>query len=168
MYRILQLIESIFRVLRNKIKILYWKIKYGKRLKIGKGLKFRNNFIININENGYLEIGENNFFNNYCSINCHTFISIGNNNSFGENVKIYDHNHVFNTKNSLKKGNFNTNPICIKNDNWVGSNTVILSKCNIGNCNVVGAGTIVNEVIEDEEIVKNSRTLEKRKIKFKK
>lgn len=113
MYRIIQLMENAFRKCKNKTKILFWKIKYGKRIKIGKNFEFRKSLIININKNGYLEIGDNNFFNNYCSINCHNKIYIGKNNSFGENVKIYDHNHEFNTRTSLKEGKFKTNPIYI-------------------------------------------------------
>ena len=167
MYRIIVLIENISRLLKNKIKILFWKIKYGKRIKIGKNFRFRKNLIININENGSLEIGDNNFFNNYCSINCHNKIFIGNNNSFGENVKIYDHNHEFDTESGLKKRKFKTNPVYIYDNNWIGTNTVILSKSKLGNHNVIGAGTVVNETIENNMIIKSTRKLEKQMINFK-
>lgn len=49
-----------------------------------------------------ISIGNNVFFNNYCSIVSHESISIGDNCIFGENVKIYDHNYRFNI-NGIKK-----------------------------------------------------------------
>ena len=92
MYNIIKFIENVFRWIKIKISILYWKLKYGKRIKIGRNFRFRKSLIINISKGGHLEIGNNNAFNNYCSINCHKLIKIGNNNMFGENVKIYDFN----------------------------------------------------------------------------
>ena len=69
MYKIIKFIENVIKFLKIKTKIMYWKIKYGKRIKIGKNFKFRKGLVINISKNGYLEIGDNNAFNNYCSIN---------------------------------------------------------------------------------------------------
>lgn len=42
-----------------------------------------------------VKIGDNVFFNNGTSIAAKEKIEIGDNCIFGENVKIYDHNHVF-------------------------------------------------------------------------
>lgn len=41
MFNLIRIIEILSRFIRIKCKILYWKIKYGKRLKIGKNLKFK-------------------------------------------------------------------------------------------------------------------------------
>ena len=144
MYKIIKFFENVIKFFRIKSKILYWKIKYGKNIKIGKNFTFRKRFIINMTKNGILEIGDNNGFNNDCSINCHEKIVIGNDNIFGENVKIYDHNHVFNDKNIDFKRNFKSNTIEIGNENWIGSNVTILSKCKINNRNVVGANVVLN------------------------
>lgn len=159
MYQVISFLEKAKRKVQIKVKILYWKIKYGNRLKIGKNLKFRKDFIINISKDGYLEIGDNNFFNNSCSINCHKKIVIGSNNLFGENVKIYDHNHKFNDKKLNMKENFTESEIKIGNNNWLGSNCVLLRKTDLADNIVISANCVINEKIEKEKLVKNSQNL---------
>lgn len=156
MYNICKFLENIVKYFKIKIKIMYWKIKYGKRIKIGKNLHFRKGFIINISKDGYLEIGDNNFFNNYCSINCRKKIIIGNNNLFGENVKIYDHSHVFNNRDMDIKKNFVDGKITIGDNNWIASNVVILKKTDLGSENVIANNVIVNEQYTNNLIIKNN------------
>lgn len=167
MYYIVRFNENVLKYLNIVSKKIYWKIKYGKRIKIGKNFKFRKGMTINMAKNGKLIIGDNCFFNNYCSINCHKSIKVGDDNMFGENVKIYDHNHIFNDKGIDMKHSFQCNEITIGNNNWFGSNIVLLSKCNIGNYNVLGAGCIINEKIENEQLVTGSSALNKKKIIYK-
>lgn len=167
MYIPMSIIESIIRVISTTSKITYYKIKYGNRLKIGKKVHFRRGFIINIAKNGKVIIGDRCFFNNYCSINCHDKITIGNDNLFGENVKIYDHNHIFNNKNIDIKRNFKSKPIELGNGNWICSNVILLSGTKIGNNNVIGASLVVNNTIGSEYIVRNNNTAKIEKIKFK-
>ncbi len=161
------LIEKVINKIKIKLKIMYWKLKYGKRIQIGKNLCFRKRLDILIEKNGYLKIGDNNFFNNDCSINCLENITIGNDNIFGENVKIYDHNHIFNTNIEELKNKFKTNKITIGNANWICSNVTILKNAQINNRNVIGAGVIINEKIESEEIIKKNNKLLKEKIELK-
>lgn len=167
MYNICTFIENVIKFFNIKIKLLYWKIKYGKRLKLGKKITFRKGFIINIAKNGYLEIGDNNFFNNYCSINVHEKVIIGNNNDFGESVKIYDHSKVFNDKKVDMKHTYKSNPIYIGNNNWVCSNVVILNNSKIECDCVIGAGVIVNSRVKKETIVKSMQEYVFKKINFK-
>lgn len=144
---------------RKKIKILYWKIKYRDRIDIPWNLSFRRDFIINISKNGLLKIGDNCFFNNYCAINCMKEIVIGNNNIFGENVKIYDHNHVFN-KEKFDLNELKTEKIEIGNENWIASNVVILKKTKMKNRNVVGAGIILNQELDSYNLLKCKQDIE--------
>lgn len=166
MYSVLKFIENIIKYFHIKIKVFYWKLKYGNRLKIGKKFRFRKGLIINISKNGYLEIGNNCSFNNYCSINCHQHIVIGNNNMFGENVKLYDHNHVFNDKSVDMQTTFKDGEIIIGNDNWIGSNSVFLKDATLKNNNVVGSGVILKDKIESELILKNGNPIIKEKINY--
>ena len=76
---------------------------YGRKLFIGKNTTWRKSFSLMIGKSASVIIGENCFFNNYCSINCHDEIIIGKNNLFGESVKLYDHNHVFNDKSYISE-----------------------------------------------------------------
>lgn len=152
MFNICDFIEQKNKLIIRKLKVLFWKIKYGSRLKIGKNLLFRKRFNILIGENAYLEIGDNCFFNNDCSINCLEGIKIGNDNLFGESVKIYDHNHIFSFE-KLERNTFKKKVINIGNNNWFGSNVIILSKAVIGNNNVIGAGNILNLKIDNNKLV---------------
>lgn len=153
--------------INKKGKMVLYKIKYGSRLSVGKNITFRKSFIINIAEDGQLNIGDNNFFNNYCTINCHNNISIGNDNIFGENVKFYDHDHKFNDLTKNMKNTFNNGKIVIGNDNWLGSNVVVLKDTKLGNHNVVGAGVILKGDFNNYKIIKNDRTLVVEDIEFK-
>lgn len=72
---------------------------------MGSKVSLRTGVIVNIQKEGSIQISNNTFFNNYCSLNSHTLIKIGNDSLFGENVKVYDHNHIFNTQKKLMKKN---------------------------------------------------------------
>lgn len=167
MYNVLVFIEKVLKYIRIKMKICYWKLKYGRRIQIGKNLKFRKDLRINIAPKGFLKLGDNNFFNNYCSINCHEYISIGNDNLFGENVKIYDHNHTFNNKNVNIKTTYISNKIKIGDKNWFCTNTVILSKADVGNENVISAGVILNKKIESNKLIRKNNKLIEEEIIYK-
>lgn len=166
MYSFCKFIEKALKYIRIKVYICFCRIKYGSNFQIGKGVRFGKRFRINMTKKAKLIIGKGTYFNNDCSINVHKLIKIGENNCFGENVKIYDHNHVFNNKSVDMLHTFNSHQIIIGNNNWIGSNTVILSKTSIGNNNVIGAGTIMNYDIEDEYIVKNNNKSIIEKIKY--
>ncbi len=167
MYTVFSATEKLFRGVKVISKLSYYKLKYGKRLKLGKGIHFRKGFIVNVSKNGKVEIGDRTFFNNYCSINCHNSIKIGKNNLFGEGVKVYDHNHVFNNKNVDMEKSYKTNPIVIGNKNWFGSNVIILSKAKIGDNNVFGANTIINSEFGSNKLVKQSDKVDIKNITYK-
>ncbi len=158
----------IFIKFFKKLKINFYKIKYGKRLSIGKNFNFRKNFIINISKTGNLKIGDNNFFNNYCTINCQNNIMLGNDNIFGENVKFYDHDHLFNDLSKDIKSNFNKGKIIIGNDNWIGTNSVVLRDTYLGNKNVIGAGVILKGKYDSNKLIKSDRKIVVEDITYKK
>lgn len=140
MYMFFWAMEKVLSGLGMFLKKVYYKLKYGNRLKIGKGVHFRKGFLINISKNGKVEIGDGTFFNNYCAIHCHNKIRIGKDNLFGENVRIYDHNHVFNDKKVDIKTTYKDGEVTIGNRNWLGSNVLVLSRAHLGNNNVIGGG----------------------------
>lgn len=149
----------IYDKLKKKVKILYWKVRYKDRIDIPWNLSFRKNFIINISKGGYLKIGKECFFNNYCTINCKERIEIGNRNIFGENVKLYDHNHVFN-KEEFDLQEFKTEKIKIGEENWFGTGVIILKGTEIRNRNVISAGTVLKGNIDSFSVVKSKEKLE--------
>lgn len=134
-------------------KKILLKILYGKKIKFGKNVQFRKGFSIIISSNGNINIGDNCFFNNYCSINALDKIRIGDNCIFGENVKIYDHNHGFNKANVLiKKQKYKTGKIVIEDNCWIGSSSIILKNVHIGKNTVVSALSKVSNDIADNVV----------------
>ena len=149
--------------------LAYLKLKYRKQLscKITKIL-FRSENKITILEKGSLKFNNSCFFNYGCHIFCMGKITIGENCIFGENVKIYDHNHIYNQKNKLiYQSGFKIKDIEIGNNCWIGSNVVILAGTKIGDNCVIGAGCVINGVIADNSIVKNSGNYIVEPIKYK-
>lgn len=153
-------------------KIIFYKIKYGKRLecdmihalgkyseivikpkgkmRIGKELVTRNGFHARV-ENGELSIGDKCFFNLNCSITCMDSINIGAGCQIGNQVVIVDHNH---TKDLT---GYTTNPVTIGEKVWIGANCVILPGTFIGDGAVIGAGSVVSGEIPAHTTYYNKR-----------
>ncbi len=120
----------------------------------------RNNFFIYCGNSGKIQIGNNVFFNNSCSINCMESITIGNDCQFGENVKMYDHNHAYKNKAlPINQQGYVSGAITIGNNCWIGSNVTILRNVQIGNNVVVGAGCVVAKSIPDNTVVVHQQNL---------
>lgn len=59
------------------IQYVFYKLLYRAHLQIGKHVTWRRGFSIMQDKNARVEIGDNCFFNNDCSIAANTLISIG-------------------------------------------------------------------------------------------
>ena len=113
-----------------------------------------------IDKTGKVIIGNNVFFNNYCSINANEQITIGDGTQFGENVKVYDHNHCYKDVDvPIKEQGFTTAPISIGKHCWIGSNVVILKGVTIGDNCVIGAGCIIYKDVPANTVVVNKQEL---------
>lgn len=148
------------------IKKIILKVKYKNKIIIGKKAYWRSNLNIRIEKNGKLILGNSCFFNNNCSITCQNYIKIGRNTIIGEDVKIYDHNHIFNKRQTIANQGFNTDKVIVGNNCWIGSNVILLKGTVIGDNCVVAAGSIISSVIPNNSIVKNNRNISIEKIKF--
>lgn len=139
------------------IKKFFLKLYFGSSLNIGKRTRWRRRFQLWIENGGVLEIGENCFFNNDCSITCFGKISIGDNSIFGENVKIYDQNHRFSeNKKIFSEQGYSIGEVHIGKNCWIGSNVVILKGTRIGDNCVIGAGVVLSGEIKSNTIIKNT------------
>lgn len=161
----MRLIFKIIDKTFQKINILKIKLMYGNRFQY-ESINTRGNLRVYMEDSGRCVIG-NAFFNYGCSINCQEYIEIGKTCIFGENVKIYDHNHVFNKKNIPKAcQGFTTAPIFIGNNVWIGSNCTILKGVHIGDNCVIGANCLINQDVPANTIVRNSTSITVEPIKF--
>lgn len=139
--------------------VLYPKIA---KFVLGEHVSLRNYIHIIIQNGGTLEIEDQVFFNNQCSINCLDHISIGENTLFGENVKLYDHNHSYErNEKGLKVSHteFTTAPIVIGKNCWLGSNVVVLKGVQIGDNCIIGAGCVIHKDIPANSTVLNQQEL---------
>ncbi|WP_326981867.1 acyltransferase [Chryseobacterium sp. MYb264] len=132
-----------------------------KSLTIGESVGFRNFIHVLVLKNAHLELGDHFFMNNYCSINCLDHISIGENTLFGEGVKLYDHNHSYETEPDFKvhRSAFTTAPIVIGKNCWLGSNVTVLKGVTIGDNCIIGAGCTVYKDIPANTTVVNHQEL---------
>jgi acetyltransferase-like isoleucine patch superfamily enzyme len=111
-----------------------------------------------IDKDGDVRIGDDVFFNNYCTVCAMKEITIGNGTIFGENVKIYDHNHIYKNPNILiKKQGYTSGSIHIGNHCWIGSNVTILKGVKIGDNCVIGASCVVYRDVPTNSIVLNKQ-----------
>lgn len=147
MYRLVALIKKFF-----------YKLIFGNKLILGKGVKFRQGFSIAIEGDGKISLGKDVSFNNFCSVNALDEITIGNATIFGENVRLYDHNHRFsNLKLPIMEQGYTKAPIRIGSHCWIGSNVTILKGVTIGDNVVIGANCLITTDIPSNSVVKLSQ-----------
>lgn len=141
--------------IKAAVKKLIYKIIFGKRLKIGKGTTWRNNFYVAIEEDGQIDIGKNCFFNHNCSINSLKYVSIGDGTIFGENCHVYDHNHRFRSEeDSIKSQGYTVGETKIGKHCWLGTGVIVLKGVTIGDNCVIGAGVVVDQDVEAGSVLK--------------
>jgi acetyltransferase-like isoleucine patch superfamily enzyme len=127
-------------------------------ISIGRNVVFRDDCQLRSGNNGKLTIGNDVFFNNFCSFHCLDQISIGDNCQFGEGVRIYDANHQYRDKDRLiSEQGINSGKITIGKNCWIGANVVILKDVEIGDNVVIGAGAVVFRSVPGNTVVINKQ-----------
>jgi acetyltransferase-like isoleucine patch superfamily enzyme len=93
---------------------------------------------------GELEIGDNVWFSRGCTVAVHESVSIGSNCVFAEYVSIHDNNHAGGAlQEPLAGRGFETAPIWIGRNVWVGAKATILKGVTIGDNAIVGSNSVV-------------------------
>ena len=168
------------------VKIIYYKIIYGKKiyyksrphitkslevylcknsiLNVGSNFACRKNCQLRVNDNANLIIGDNVFFNDNVSLTTRNKIVIGNNVIVGPNVSFYDHDHDYKNVSLITEDKFIHGTIIIGNNVWIGSGVIILKDTVIGNNCVIAAGTVVSGYYNDNLLIYNERNIVTKKI----
>jgi acetyltransferase-like isoleucine patch superfamily enzyme len=131
-------------------------IKNNSKAIFGNNVDIRNNFNLVLEKEAHLTIHNNVFMNNNCSINCLDKIEIGENTLFGENVRLYDHNHKFDSSQIYHK-EFTTSPIFIGENCWLGTNVTVLKGVTIGDNVIIGAGCVIHKDVPANSIIVNKQ-----------
>ena len=148
-----------YRITGAVLKLLY-RVIYGGHMRWGRRFHVRKGFQATCEAGGVIMLGDDVFFNNYCSIHARRSISVGDGTIFGENVHVYDHDHRFADPNvPIKDQGYSEKPVSIGSHCWLGSNVVILKGVTIGDNVVVGAGCVVSSDIANDSVVRQDRSL---------
>lgn len=150
------------------LQMMFYRVAYscrGGKFKVGKRFTFRRGFSLMIDKGGEVIVGNNVFFNNYCSLNANERITIGDGTIFGENVRVYDHNHCYrNPDVPIKEQGFTSAPVSIGKHCWIASNVVILKGVTIGDNCVIGAGCVIHKDVPANTVVVNKQELQLREV----
>lgn len=121
-------------------------------IQLGDRINFRPSSEVFAMNKGRCEIGNDVFINRGVIIGAADYVKVGDNVTIGPYTCVYDHNHS-----QIKKGEFDTAPIIIDNDVWIGANVMILKGCHIGENAVVGAGCVITHDIPPNVICYQKR-----------
>lgn len=130
----------------------------AKKIAFGNNIYIRNYCNFLVGKNAELILEDRVFMNNYCSVNCLEKIEIGENTLFGEGVKLYDHNHQYDSE-KVEHQKFNSAPIKIGKNCWLGSNVTVLKGVEIGDNCIIGAGCVIFKNVEANSIIVNEQNL---------
>lgn len=132
-------------------------------LKIGRGFRSRHNVELNVRDKAILEIGKDVFLNSGCIITAREKVVIGDHTIFGPNVVIYDNDHRI-CNGSVLDNEFETAPVVIGKNVWIGAGAIILKGSVIEDNCVIAAGSVVKGRIESNHIFIQKRNTELRPI----
>ena len=129
----------------------------GGAINFDKGVLIASNSVISVTDGGKLSLGRMVGINRNSMIMCHDKVSIGDNTIMGPGVYIYDHDHVFDSTDGVRRNEYVTAPISIGKNCWIGANTVILRGTTIGDNCLIAAGCVVKGNYPDSSVVIQKR-----------
>lgn len=136
----------------------------GAILKIGKKFRARHNVELNVRDKAIIEIGNDVFLNSGCIITAREKVVIGDNTIFGPNVVVYDNDHIIRDGRVLDN-EFETGPVIIGANVWIGAGAIILKGSVIEDNCVIAAGSVVKGKVESDNIMIQKRDTEFRPIR---
>lgn len=84
-------------------------------------------------------------------------IVIGSDVMIAPNVCIYDHDHVIHGKGIMRDMGYETAPVIIEDNVWLGAGVIVLKGVTIGTGSVIAAGTVVTKDVPPNSIIYNKK-----------
>lgn len=135
----------------------YYDISSTAKINIGKNVVINESNYITIKNNSKFTVGENTYITR-ATISCLGNIEIGKNCILGEGMKLFDHNHQYQTDPfTVSKTDFNIGFIKIGNNVWTGANVIILKDVTIGDNVIIGAGCVIHKDVPANSIIINKQ-----------
>lgn len=170
-------ISCLFGLLR----LLFYKLFYGRKLKcsliqhihkgiiinlkgkchcvFGKNICTYNNCKFSAYNGAKLIVGENSYFSGNCTVTATKNITIGKNVLFGPGVIIVDFNHNYKGTDLINMQGLTSEDVLIGDNVWIGANCIIMKGSKIGEGSVIAGGTIVRGKIPPNSLVHNKKEL---------
>ena len=161
------LIKTIFLYISQNLRQTYISSKFISRgVEVEKGVRFENYLNIEVGRNTRIRtgsvlwahkdtsiiIGENVGINSFCFLQGQVYI--GNHVMIAPHVLIFGGSHRYESKElPMKQQGENRKGIVIKDDVWLGANTVVLDGVTIGTGAIIASGSVVTEDVPDYHIV---------------
>lgn len=119
---------------------------------IGSRVHFHERARIQAADGAHIYIADDCFFHHDISILSHTSITIGSNGIFAAFCYLSDHNHKIDKATPIRTQGFNTEPLSIGADVWLGVGATLIKGANLGEGVVVAARSVVNKIVPAYEI----------------
>jgi acetyltransferase-like isoleucine patch superfamily enzyme len=168
----LALVRHKFLSLRQSLRTLYYQslgltisgdVKLGRarfnwpnRVRLGDECEIEDGVIFKVtqpfNEHNYIQLGHKVFVGADCQFNCSTQIIIGNDCLIASNTTFVDAGHENVLGTLINKQPCSFEKIVLGNDVWIGTQCAILKGVTIGNGSIIGAGSVVNKSIPENQI----------------
>ncbi len=102
---------------------------------------------------GAVSIGARTYIGNFFNMNCRSSISIGENCMFGNFVTLVDNNHGAEPGADMIDQPFDSAPIVVERNCWLGEKVTVLAGVTIGENSIVAAGSVVTRSVPPDSVV---------------
>ena len=136
----------------------------GCRSEMGYKLTIGGCSTLSVGDRGHLSIGSNVGVGFGNQIICMSRVKIGDGTIMGPNVMIFDHDHIFNSTDGVRRLEYKTAPITIGKNCWLGAGVTILKGTIIGDNCLIAAGAVIKGDYASGSIVIQKRIDEIKRI----
>lgn len=158
-------IEYIYRWFRSSVKVLWYRLIYGNRFKVGhgkplflgrgaririgkearvvlgSGVHLEDGCLLQSEGVGIVELGNRVFLNESVRVVAVESIAIGDRTLFGPNAMVYDHDHVYDRGGVCSS--LCSSPVSIGAHCWLAANSIVTRGVSVSDAIVVGASSVV-------------------------